>query len=171
LDETLAAGPNTNGEDAYVTLEDEIVWSTDPSPMLDPTQPASRLHPKASRSSVGPIGIGAAWVNIGSAIHDFAGFTGSGPGNTIWIRAEIDFKALGVGSGPVGIAVLEEIHVRSFSTWSIAETLVSSAAVAGRFRFFGVGSEIYLQALQDATFNFGVKAVIEWHFVNGFVPS
>lgn len=171
-DETLALGPNTNGEDAYVNLEDEIVWSTEASPMLDPTQPASpasRLHPKASRRQI-PIGIGAAWVNIGSAIHDFAGLAGSGAGNTIWIRAEIDFKASGPG-GPVGIAVLEEIHVRSFGTWSIAETLVSSAAVAGRFRFFGVGSEIYLQALQDATFNLGVNAVIEWHIRGGYIPS
>lgn len=170
LDEVLVAGPNTNGNDTYVTLEDEVVFSTATAPLADPTVAPTgpgvfNFHPKAARSGV--ITPGAGYLDIGSAIHDFA--PQSGGGSTIWLRWVGDFKRLGP-SGPIGIAVVEEIWTYSFSTWSRAETLVSSAS-GSRFRFNGTGSEIFIQGMQDAVSTFSTKGVVEWSWIVGYTPS
>jgi len=170
LDEVLAAGPNTDGKDTFVTLEDEVVFTTAASPLADPTAVpsgpgVSNFHPKAARSGV--ITPGGGYLDIGSAIHDFAGQAGGG--SFIWMRWVGDFKNQGV-SGPIGIGVLEEIWVYSFGTWSRSETLVSSGG-ATRFRFNGTGSAIFVQGQQDAALTLSMKGVVEWSWLNGYPVS
>jgi hypothetical protein len=175
LDETLAAGPNTNGQSAYVSLEDQVVWTEAVPPLADPTVPPTgggpggspNFHPKASRS--GPVGPGAGYVDVGSAIHTFTGFTAGGPGNTIWMRAVMQVKTAGP-TGGVGLAVLEEIWSYDFGTWSRVETLVSSLN-ASLIRFNGTGASIFVQGRQDPTLTLAVRGVIEWSWINGFPPS
>ena len=170
LDEVLALGPNTDGNNEYLMLEDEMVWTDEAAPLADPTVPppsTSSFHKKASRS--GFITAGSGYIDIGSAIHTFTGPAASGLGNTIWMRWTGQFKAIGP-SGPVGIAILEQVWSYDTNVWSLVETLVSSAS-AGSFRFNGTGASIFVQGLRDATFQFGTRGVVEWSWIDGFTPS
>jgi hypothetical protein len=170
-DESLAAGPNTNGNSGYVSLEDQIVWTSAAAPLADPTVPPPQVglgpnpnfHPKASRS--GAVAAGGGYVALGSAIHTFTGITASGPGNTIWMRWVGQYKQ--ATTGPVRLAVLEEIWAYEFGVWSKLETITASNW-ANRFRFQPSGASIFVEAIQDAVNNYNARGVVEWSWTDGF---
>jgi hypothetical protein len=176
-DQSLAAGPTSDGANAYVVLEDEIVWSEAVPGSYDPTLPPTgggpggspNFHSKATRT--GQILAGGGFTSLGSAIHTFTGFTAGGYGNTIWLRwvGQRKRATAGVGAG-VAMAVLEEIWSYDFGSWTRLETIGASAA-APLFQFAGSGTSIFIQALDDPTFDYAARGVIEWSWSNGYAPS
>lgn len=177
-DESLAAGPNTNGNSAYVTLEDQIVFSSAAPPLADPTQPPSggpipgapdpNFHPKSARSGTVPANAAGGFVALGSAIHTFTGITASGPGNTLWMRWVGQYKQ--ATPGPVRLAVLEEIWAYEFGVWTKLET-VTASTWSSVFRFQGAGASIFIEAVQDAVNNYNARGVVEWSWTDGFPAS
>jgi len=176
-DETLAAGPWTDGEDAAVARRDTIVWTDTVAPLADPTLPPSSypglggestaFHPKSARGEV--IAAGAAgFVNVDTALW---GFAGDKNGDLVWIRWIGQFKNQG-NDGPLGIVVLEEIWMHSSGSWSRYMSLVNEGqASKAYFQFAGTGSSIYVQGLRDASFDYLFRGVAEVSALTGYTPA
>ena len=180
-DEVLAAGPNTNGEDGYVILEDGLYWSTATSPLVDPTVPPAGLfppglafadinvHEKSARAGAVPSIDGLTWTTFGSAIFT-AGFSDDGPQNRIHIRAVMTRRLSSPGGVPNGtkIGVLEEIWTYSYGAWGKDATIVSSAEIAGYLRIAASGPSIYVQAIDDAVYSVDAFAAYDRTILRGW---
>jgi len=176
-DEALDNGPNSNANNAYISLLDGLFWDTsETTPLAGPAfapTPESPFHGGplygkfARKGTVSPID-GLTWTNIGAPIYTW-GASANGGGNQIIVEARISRKRFSP-TGTTQVAILKEVWTYSFGTWAKAETILATTQ-STVFRFFGSGASISLQAIDDATFTQGVEAVVEYFAVPGYAAS
>jgi len=174
-DQALAAGPNSNGNNAYFQLNDELYLSMVGTPLPDPTQPPPNAGPFMLKPPAGIIqrsGLTPAtgvFETIGPAIWEWNNTQG-GVGFWIHLRAVAGFNTVGVPVGPNGLQVLEEIWTFNSNTWARVETIANSTP-GDLLQFVGIGDEIFLQAQADATNQRGWRARIDYFAQEGYVGS
>jgi hypothetical protein len=181
-DETLVAGPNSNGSDAYLTREDTLYLSDTASPLGDPTIPpplgaigADFVDPNfGGRTSRATRLTGVSFLtfaNIGSAVYTYDA-ANSGAGNLIWVRWVGGYKTVGPSAVSYDMVVLEEIWELSFGTWSKVATLTKSE-LGETFRFQGSGQSLFLQCLGNGVEANprAVRGMVEFVTIDGPLAS
>lgn len=181
LDETLALGPNTNGQDVYFTREDVLYFSNAGAPLADPTIPppgpaGSFADPNFSgkAAKIGQVNDDPGfWGDIGAAIYTFdAAITGTG--STIHLKFVGGYKSVDpLDPLPFGSCVLEEIwEFDGVSTWTKLEVITASAN-ASRFRFNPVGRSITLQmeGIGSGEPFMVARGTVEFHATGGVFGS
>jgi len=188
-DEVLAAGPNTNGNDGFVNLEDWLFWDPyESTPLGDPTtEPSGRplgltdtFHGKGvRRATLFPIGGDPPvpfHANIGAPIYTWSP-AADGANWKIHIRAVVSRKEETLSPAPTRIGVLEEVWEYTFGVWTKVETIVKSADIGADIQFgpdvFAPDASIYLQGLNVAAPGppLTYTGYVEYTVVDGYPAS
>lgn len=150
-DESLSAGPNTNGQHRWQTVDDRLYWSSETDPLLDPTVPpvggtalgfpSSNTGEKFSLRNTLPPGA-AVFQPIGAIFNAFGATTS---GNFLRVNVVATSKP-GVNI-PSAIYETTQIWEYSAGVWIFVESLLASTTGAANFQIAASAGTLNIEAL------------------------